>query len=237
MTLMIPAVALAVVVGGATLPSGESQSAAADRFLRRSLNGTPYRIFVPGAYDGRSNRPLVLFLHGGAGRGRDNALQLAEGNGMLAQMFASGEQAFVLAAQTNTGHDVKTTLAILDAVRTEYRIDPRRIYVVGQSLGGLGALDMLSARADVFAAAVVIAAGGEAGRAARLAPLPIWFFHGERDEVFPVEQPRLMVAALKEAGSAVRFTEYAGEGHGLAWLVVRERELVPWLLSQSRPAR
>ena len=52
-----------------------------------------------------------------------------------------------------------------------------------------------------------------------------------------MEQPRRMVAALKEAGGRVRFTEYAGEGHGLAWLVVRERELVPWLLSQSRPAR
>jgi predicted peptidase len=129
---------------------------------------------------------------------------------------------------------VQSTLAILDDVRARYRIDGSRIYVVGQSLGGYGLLDLVAARPKLFAAAVVIAASGETSRAQSLATVPTWFFHGEKDELIPVEGVRRLAAAVKSAGGTVRFTEYAGEGHGLAWLVVRERELVPWLFAQRR---
>jgi hypothetical protein len=52
--------------------------------------------------------------------------------------------------------------------------------------------------------------------------------------LIPVEGVRRLVATVKNAGGTVRFTEYAGEGHGVAWLVVRERELVPWIFAQRR---
>ncbi|MDQ5870925.1 MAG: prolyl oligopeptidase family serine peptidase [Acidobacteriota bacterium] len=205
--------------------------------MRRTLDGAPYRLFVPGGYRGRSAYPLVLFLHGGAGRGRDNERHLRNGNGMLVEMFVGAQMqfpAFVLAPQTSSEHHVEATLAILDEVRARYRIDGRRIYVVGQSLGGYGLLDLVAARPRLFAAAVVIAASGEPSRAQSLATVPAWFFHGEHDEAVPVDGTRRLVAAAKSAGGTVRFTEYAGEGHGLAWLVVRESELVPWLFAQRR---
>ena len=80
----------------------------------------------------------------------------------------------------------------------------------------------------------MISAGGEPGRAQSLATVPTWFFHGERDELIPVEAVRRLVTDVKRAGGTVRFTEYAGECHGLAWLVARERELVPWIFAQRR---
>jgi dipeptidyl aminopeptidase/acylaminoacyl peptidase len=42
---------------------------------------------------------------------------------------------------------------------------------------------------------------------------PILIFHGERDEVVPVEQARDFHAALKAAGCESRYIEFAGEGH------------------------
>ena len=221
----------------ATASSAESPHSAGDRFLRGVLDGTPYRLFVPTGYRGRKSLPLVLFLHGGAGRGNDNERQLREGNGMLAGMFVAAEKqfpAFVLAPQTSSEHHVQQTLAILDDLRARYRVDGRRIYVVGQSLGGYGTLDLVAARPRLFAAAVVIAAGGDPSRAESLAAVPTWFFHGEKDELIPVEGVRRLVAEVRRAGGSVRFTEYAGEGHGLAWLVVRERELVPWIFARRR---
>ena len=208
-----------------------------ERFLRRTLEGAQYRLFVPAAYDGKRALPLVLFLHGGAGRARDNERHLTEGNGAIVQMFAGAEKelpAFVLAPQTASTHDPATTLAILDDVRARYRVDPTRLYVAGQSLGGYGLLDLVHARPTLFAAAVVIAASGDPARAADLATVPTWFLHGEKDGVVPVEGVRLLVAAAKKAGAPVRYTEYAGEEHGLAWLVVKERELVPWVFAQRR---
>lgn len=226
---------IGLVAAGVSL--AESRQPSKEEFLRRTLNGTPYRLFVPAMYDGKSALPLVLFLHGGAGRGRDNERHLSEGNGMIVQMFAGAEKefpAFVLAPQTSSRHDAETTLAVLEDVRSRYRVDAARIYIVGQSLGGYGLLDLLAARPKLFAAAVVIAASGDADRASSLATVPTWFFHGEEDEVVPVEGVRRLVAAAKRADATVRYTEYAGEEHGLAWLVVRERELVPWLFAQRR---
>jgi predicted peptidase len=226
-----------IVVVAAAVSHAESPQPPKERLLRRTLDGTPYRLFVPEGYRGRSAHPLVLFLHGGAGRGRDNERHLRNGNGMLVEMFVGAEMqfpAFVFAPQTSSQHDVQSTLAILDDVRARYRIDGSRIYVVGQSLGGYGLLDLVAARPKLFAAAVVIAASGETSRAQSLATVPTWFFHGEKDELIPVEGVRRLAAAVKSAGGTVRFTEYAGEGHGLAWLVVRERELVPWLFAQRR---
>jgi predicted peptidase len=220
-----------------TVSSAETLPARGERFLRRTLDRTLYRLFVPTGYRGRESFPLVLFLHGGAGRGTDNERHLREGNGMVVEMFSGAEKqfpAFVLAPQTSSRHDVQSTLAVLDAVRARYRVDPHRIYVIGQSLGGYGVLDLVAARPRLFAAAVVIAAGGEPGRAQSLAAVPTWFFHGEKDELIPVEGVRRLVAAVKRAGGTVRFTEYAGEGHGLAWLIVRERELVPWIFARRR---
>jgi predicted peptidase len=207
------------------------------RLLRRSLNDRPYRLFVPKDYDKRRSYPLVLFLHGGAGRGRDNERHLRDGNGMLINMFVTVEPRFpsiILAPQTSSEHGVEATLAVLRHVMKEYRVDRTRIYLIGQSLGGYGALDVLSSEPTLFAAAVVIAAGGQDSRVGRHAMLPTWFFHGERDDVVPVEEPRRIVDAIKRAGGAVRYTEYKGEGHGLAWLVVREKSLIPWIFRQRR---
>jgi predicted peptidase len=194
----------------------------------------PYRLFTPPKYDAAKSYPLVLFLHGGAGRGRDNARHLTEGNGMLAKMFI-GREVFVLAPQTETTHDPATIFRVVENVMKRHRIDPRRVYVVGQSLGGYGALDMIAARPEFFAGAVVIAAGDDGLSPARLARVPIWFFHGERDEMIDVAQPRRLVSNIRRAGGTVKYTEYKGEEHGLAWLVVRDKTIVPWLFAQNRP--
>lgn len=215
----------------------ESPESSKEHLLRRTLNGARYRLFVPAAYDGKTELPLVLFLHGAAGRGRDNQRHLLDGNGMLVELFAGAEKefpAFVLAPQTATTHDPETTLAVLDDVRTRYRVDPTRIYVIGQSLGGYGLIDLIDARPRLFAAAVVVAANGETSSAKNLAGVPVWFFHGEHDEGVPVEGVRRLAGAVKRARGTVRYTEYPGEGHGLAWLVVKEPELLPWVFAQRR---
>jgi predicted peptidase len=145
--------------------------------------------------------------------------------------------AFVLAPQTATEHYPRDVLPLVDEVIRKYSIDDRRIYVVGQSLGGYGALDVMAARPRQFAAAVIIATGGSPADVKDLSSIPMWFFHGERDNVIPVAEARAMVRALKTAGGRPRYTEYQGEEHGLAWLVVREREVVTWLYAQRRSQR
>jgi predicted peptidase len=39
----------------------------------------PYRLFVPSNYDAKKKYPIVLWLHGGGGRGNDNLKQISGG--------------------------------------------------------------------------------------------------------------------------------------------------------------
>lgn len=222
------------MIAAAFLAAVFTLSPAKDKqFLRLSFEGAPYRLFVPPDYTARKRYPLVVFLHGGGGRGNDNEAHVRDGNGMLADLFSRGDTLLV-APQTATEHDPRRIFALLRDITRRYSVDESRVYVVGQSLGGFGALDALAARPDLFAGAVIIAAARDPALAPRLARVPFWFLHGERDDVIPVDQPRRLVAAIRRAGGSAKYTEYRGEGHGLAWLVVRERELVPWLFAQSR---
>jgi len=60
--------------------------------FRNSRNQTmPYRLFVPSAYDKRSEYPLVLWLCGGAGRGSNNRNQISLGNVLGAHVWTTPE--------------------------------------------------------------------------------------------------------------------------------------------------
>ena len=88
MTARRCAVLLVLGVLVATAALARPPEPAKERFQRCTREGAPYRLFVPAAYDGKTALPLVLYLHGGAGRGRDNERHLRDGNGMLIELFA-----------------------------------------------------------------------------------------------------------------------------------------------------
>src|SRR5215470_14518333 len=74
-----------VSLAGALLLSRRLASLQSDLFtakIYRSQSGQalPYRLFVPATYDQRQKYPLVLWLHGSAGRGDDNLKQITGGN-------------------------------------------------------------------------------------------------------------------------------------------------------------
>jgi predicted peptidase len=63
----------------------QTNSANIDGFQPRVFKNThgesmPYRLFLPANYDARKKYPIVLWLHGGGGRGTDNLKQISGGN-------------------------------------------------------------------------------------------------------------------------------------------------------------
>jgi len=233
-------------------------------FEKRTFTGAsgkvlPYRLLKPDGYDpaGKTAYPLVIFLHGAGERGDDNELQLLEG----VREFAKPETrkkhpAFVIAPQcplkkswghikTIDGHltllktDEPTestglTLELAETLPKEFRIDPKRIYITGLSMGGFGTWDVLARYPDRFAAAIPICCGGIPETAASFAKVPIWVFHGAVDPDVEVELSRKMVDALHKAGGKPGFTEYPGVGHE-SWIpTYRDPEVLDWLFAQKK---
>ena len=210
----------------------------------------PYRLYVPHDRADPKPCPLVLFLHGGGGRGSDNRRQIEGGNGYLVDLLVSPETqakhaCIVVAPQSSrigwVDYDSITptdqlhlVLELLGHLERTYPIDRDRVYVLGQSMGGFGTFAIMTMRPDLFAAGIPICGGGDESKAAKIAHIPIWAFHGDRDSAVVVERSRNMVAALKRAGGAPRYTEYAGEGHVIWSRVVRDPDWLDWMFAQRR---
>jgi predicted peptidase len=234
----------------------QDQNSPADGFLARSYHSPggetmQYRLFVPPGYNAAKKHPIVLWLHGAAGRGSDNILQLSGGNYMGTHVWTTPEiqakyHAFVLAPQVeitktwsrphvNTPPiSLRLALEILDAVEKEYSIDRDREYVAGQSMGGEGVWAALATTRGRFAAAIVLCGNGFEDQIVPDAKIPVWIFQGDADPIVSVEQTRRWVAAIQKAGGAPKYTEVPGVGHNVWEKAFADPDLVPWVMSQRR---
>lgn len=211
----------------------------------------PYRLYVPEGYDPQKKYPLVFWLHGANGRGTDNLLHISGANENGTHIWTAPANqsqfpAFVLAPQCPEDHfwsdpelneltpQLQMALDILGVVEKEYSIDTSRVYVAGQSMGGVGVWTLLQTFPERWAAGLVLCAYDNFTNARALLHIPLWVFQGDADMVVPVDLVRTMVKDLKKAGSQVRYTEYRKIGHEVWVKAFTEPDLVPWLAEQKR---
>jgi predicted peptidase len=213
----------------------------------------PYRLFVPLGYEATRKYPLLLWLHGTDGRGNDNVRQLTHENQLAAHFWISEEvqlkfPMFVLAPQCPTGQDWAEpefnqpskwlTLAMdaLAKVQKDFSIDPDRVYVAGQSMGGLAVWSLLQNYRGKWAAAIIMSAYDTFSDIPAIGEVPLWVFQGDDDESVPVTMVRSMMAQLKKAHAKVRYTEYHRMNREVWNKAFAEPDLLPWLSAQKRGA-
>jgi acetyl esterase/lipase len=153
---------------------------------------------------------------------------------------AAGQGSYTLAPQPND--TLRLTKEIVDTVQLMYpNIDSKRRYVTGLSMGGYGAWEAAERWPNYWAAAAPIAGGGDPSKASRLVNLPIWAFHGSADTAVPPSGSRDMINAIRKAGGHPRYTEYAGQEHGvweIPYTILGKPSPTPnffaWLFAQHR---
>lgn len=210
-----------------------------------------YLLFVPKDYDKQKQYPLVLWLHGGGSRGDDLRKLLTYGDEHGIGYFARADSqskypSFIVAPQCPPDRlwgdpdseqptaEMRLVMEILEQVQADFRIDNRRLYVTGISLGGYGTWDIIGRSPAMFAAAIPICGGGNPSKAPLMVKTAIWAFHGDRDELVNVSESRRMITAIRNAGGKPRYTEYKGVGHNSWERAFAEQDLLPWMFAQRR---
>lgn len=199
-----------------------------------------YLLYLPKDYDQKESWPLVIFLHGAGERGDD--LEKVKIHGPP-KLIEAGQDfpAIVVSPQCAQGQWWTTQMlelsALIDDIEANYKVDKRRVYLTGLSMGGYGTWALAAYAPKRFAALVPICGGGEPRRAMMLRSTPIWAFHGAKDAVVPLAQSEEMVDALKRSSGNVKLTVYPEAGHD-SWTETYDNpELWKWLFEQQLPGK
>jgi len=230
-----------------------------DRSITVSGKAYRYQVYVPADYASQPSWPAILFLHGGGERGADGLLPTNVGLAPAIRRNAARYPAIAVFPQVPNdsqwvGTPADMAVAALQQTMRELRVDPKRVYLTGLSMGGHGTWYIAYRHPELFAAIVPIcgwvrefpqfrgsvpvvpgdSASVMTSLAQRLRSVPIWIFHGEVDRVVTVSGSREPAAALKAAGANVQYTEMLGVDHNSWDAAYGSDEFVRWLFAQQR---
>jgi len=207
-----------------------------------SGDGLRYGWLTPKQIEPGKKYPLVLCLHGRGGN--THAADVLAGEALREKY-----PAFVMAPECDQpawwagsavlgrgDHPEKLpqVIAALRELLEQEPIDPARVYVTGQSMGGVGSWSAAARYGDLFAAAVPVCGAWPVDDAPKMVGVPIWAFHGSEDGTVPVKFSRELTAAVTKAGGTAKYTEYEGVGHGSWDKAYADADMWKWMFEQRK---
>lgn len=208
--------------------------------------GSRYLLFLPRDYEGSGSRrwPLILFLHGAGERGTNLALVTRHGPPKIVE--SQPDFPFIVVSpQCPAGQrwDNDVLVGLLEHVTKEHRVDLARIYLTGLSMGGFGSWNLGLAHPERFAAIAPVCGGGDPlvlllgdpNKREALRSLPVWAFHGARDQVVRLDESERMVNAMRRIGANnVQLTVYPEAEHD-SWTETYDNpKLYEWFMEHRR---
>jgi len=261
MRTWILTIALAGLIGSSAFGQQQFQK---KNFVPTQGDTLRYQVLFPESYSADKKYPLVIFLHGSGERSNDNMLQLKHGSRMFTNpVNMEKHPAIVLfpqcpATETWIGNSLpqrdekanidwsqmaNTPIApslekvkkLIDFYVANEKVDSRRIYIMGLSMGGMGTFDLVARYPNLFAAAIPICGGVYAPRlkdAAKTVKFRI--YHGDADPVVSCSNSRQAYLALKEFGASVTYIEFPGVEHNSWNPAFNQPDFFEWLFKQRR---
>jgi predicted peptidase len=219
----------------------------ADGFSSRGneeTSGNPdykYLLYLPKDYQRTSKKyPIIFYLHGSSQKGEDLSRLKAYGppyaieNGRNFECIIVSPQC---PGNVPLWSSEKWFETLFTKIRTTYRIDDKKVYLTGVSMGGGGAFELAKQYPDIFAAIVPLCAWQSSEKdICKINSVPVWTLHGADDNVVPIEETEQKAAALTKCKGNLRFTRLDHEGHGIHWLYDRTDtyNIYEWMLSHSK---
>ena len=231
-------------------------------FTNKSGEVLPYRILYPKNYDAQKKYPLVLFLHGAGERGDDNEQQLKHAVKVFLESENRGQfPCIVLAPQcpkdsywssvnidrstyplkldfdydNEITKGLKLAMELTKETIKKERIDKKRVYITGLSMGGMGTFEAVYRFPKRFAAAIAVCGGADVDAyQKKQAKVPFRIYHGAVDQVVAVGHSKAIYDKLVFLEANVQYKEYPGVNHNSWDYAYVEKDLLAWLFVHKR---
>ena len=185
----------------------------------------------------KKNLPLIIQLHGAGERGDGSNLQVVEIYG-FSKILTNEREVGCILVEPQCPKDsfwvakIPYIKSFILKIIDKYECDRNRVYLTGLSMGGYGTWFTAMAYPDMFAAIAPCCGGGMPWNAAVLT-MPVWAFHGGKDEVVYPYETENMIQRMQEAGLTPKVTIFSEYGHN-SWEKAYSEELLTWLLEQEK---
>lgn len=198
-----------------------------------------YLLYLPPDYNSTGEgSPMILFLHGAGERG-DNLNQVKI-HGLPKMLETDSNFPFIVVspqcpAESWWTFHLEALKALIDDITARYNVDKSRIYLTGLSMGGFGTWTLAAVYPDYFAAIAPVCGGGEYIIAKHNRyRMPVWAFHGAKDDVIPLQRSQEMVDSVRSCGGNVEFTVYPELDHNCWDAAYANKDLYKWFLAHKR---
>jgi predicted esterase len=232
---------------GFSATAGQQDPAQVDiglNYYTSEAAGLDFLLYLPDSYgvDTQQKWPLLVFLHGAHLRGA--TLELLMEEPFPRKLDKENDFPFIVIAPLGDGgfefwdqdQLFSFLLSLLKEVQTILSVDANRIYLMGDGMGGNGVWTTALRRPEYFAALVPI--GGYfkypfevPENICDLKDVPVWAFHGGKDENVPVEASGMLVNAINECGGNAQITVKTDMTIDILYNVYDDTPLYDWLLS------
>jgi predicted peptidase len=195
-----------------------------------------YMLYLPDDYERSAQKyPLVLFLHGRGESGTN--LDAVNVNGPGREIADGRKFPFIMISPQTLEQqfwDVHMLTALLNKIEKDYRVDKKREYVTGLSMGGHGTYALAAYQPTRFAAIAPVCGAGDLDIAPRLTHVPIFAVHGEKDDTVPCEKDQQLIDAIRRLGGDAKIEIVANAGHDVWTRTYAGNEIYDWLLSHKK---
>ena len=202
-----------------------------------------YLLHIPAQYAASSEEwPLIVYLHGAIPR---STIDMLRESGIPRVLEDRDDFPFIAVSPRALGgyefwgeeKNIDGLMTLVSEIETKLPVDSDRIYLSGSSGGGYGTWEIgLRYPARFAALAPVMGYYGwpfsVPENICDLKDVPVWAFHGAKDEVLPLEVEQMIVDALQDCGGDVQFTVFPEGGHDVDEDVYAGQDLYEWLLAQ-----
>jgi len=204
-------------------------------------DGLKFAIYGGKSLSAETKYPLVLALHGKSPN-TENGKQVAGWmNTFTKKENEAARPCFVVAPLSAqpaagqgtgwNGEEVGQVIKLVKALVKNLPVDPKRVYIVGHSMGGFGTCHIMGSEPRLFAAAIPVS-GVASGDVSAMDRKPVWMFHAADDKIVPVAGAREFAELMKK-DKQFKYTEPPTGGHGVVGPVFNDPETHKWLFAQQ----
>jgi len=196
-----------------------------------------YLLYQPSGFNKTLKYPVLVYLHSSAVAGQTLESLKKEG---IPKLIAEGRDFpfIVIAPQLPTSMSNYWPMDFINDVVREIKksesIDHDRIYFTGLGKGANAALQYAAEFTSNVSCLILISDWTVPRNVCAVTSVPVWLFHGTKDEVVPVSFARNLTNTLKHCGADVRLVEFENSGHSCWREAYSYPDLFDWMMSKSK---